>query len=193
MSEPTDMEPMEFTFDDNFENLSDLNRSAWHALLGMSATWERDVIALLRSDEPIHSWVRSALADAIAKENPTGVQLKMSGHKSLRDEVAGIDARVKWVTIGEWIDGTIKTRKTRKVATEMASKHFGLSFEGCDKALDYSRRYRKWRAGLPADHPFLAILSEAGIAKMFHSCEDSFPLDGPDGLERAAEMVRDFL
>jgi hypothetical protein len=190
MSGTDDAAPVTGTPSDNLDNLSDLNTAAWHALMGMSVNWENDIIELLESDEPIHHWVRATLANLIAGKSELGLTLKMSGHKSLRDATNAVQSRRHWVRIGNWIASMTDGGSTRHKAIESASNVHGQSWELCDKAYDYRNRYRRWRDALTDDHPFFECLSEDGIENMFHQMiQRNQPLDGPDGLELAREII----
>ncbi len=155
---------------DGDSDLSDLNENAWKAALGFSERWDQALIDLLRSDEPIHPWVRKALADAIQGKNTSGVRLKMTGIKEMRSAAAAVETRLLWVRIGEWIEKEIQGGKTRASAIEAASIRFPRGDKSCDQALDYYRRYRRWRESLGANHPFWG-LSEGSIQRKFHILE----------------------
>ncbi len=186
--------PVTGTRSDDIDNLSELNASAWHATMGMSESWENDLIKLLQSEEPIHHWVRSSLAALIAGKSDLGLRLKMTGHKALRDGTVAIKSRRNWVRIGNLIADLREGGLTREAAVEKASWVYSQSVELCDSAIDYRNRYKKWRDGLADEHPFFEYLSEDGIENAFHQMIHwETPLDTPDGLEKARRYIAEAL
>ncbi|MEN9924145.1 MAG: hypothetical protein RL268_271 [Pseudomonadota bacterium] len=179
---------------DDISDLSELNGKAWHAALGMSERWDQDLIDLLRSDEPIHRWVRDALADAIEGKNALGVRITMSGNKAIRDGTAAVETRKRWVQIGEWIGREIGKGRTRVAAIEAAASYFCKGEKACDKAYDYYRRYRRWRDALDiASDPLFSRMSEAGIENMFHvQVHYGTPPDEGDWGKQRSDIMKEF-
>jgi len=151
------------------DNDTELNRRAFFALRGFSADWSKDLIALLRSSEPIHPVVRETLADALESGTPDGTRLELTGNKKNADLFKGIDSRYKWMEIGEFIEDLIKGGKKKKDALPVAVDKFAASREKCDAALTYYRRTKRWLATATVPPAFAQFINH-GMREHIPSC-----------------------
>ncbi|MFB0613889.1 hypothetical protein [Aurantiacibacter poecillastricola] len=153
---------------ERFEEESPFNRRAFFALRGFTADWRKDLVSLLRSEEPIHPAVREVMAEAIESETVDGTHLDLIGGGENIDRFRAVAAREKWVEIGEWVDVRIAEGMKRKDALPLAEAEFGASYEKCRDALTYSRRCRAYVAKVLAEPKVSPYLTGDMLANVFH-------------------------
>lgn len=150
---------------------------------GAAADWRNDLVAALRSVEPLSAEFREALAKAF-EGDLHGYRLELIGKgrakKARQDHVNKVMVRRHRLEFGEWIDGQIAAGVPAHLAIESASKlPGGLGQKSCEIALAYARRMRAWRSSLaPYSYPGLAG-NDAALDELFHSRDAAgAPLDG---------------
>ncbi|MEP0192038.1 MAG: hypothetical protein ABJP70_00220 [Erythrobacter sp.] len=153
--------------DDSEEWETPLNRQAFFALKNFSTDWRRDLVALLRSDDPIHPVVREVMAQAVEGETIDGTRLVLSGGGANADLRKGLEKRKRDLKVGAYMEALIAEGSTRETATEAASETFCVSFETCRAALTYSRNCEAW-----VEHSFNGqskqLLDRASLRSLFH-------------------------
>ena len=126
---------------------------AYFALQGASGAagnrgdWRNDVSAALRSNAPLSSEFREALAKAIDGDL-LGFRLELvadHGEKKRRQDIfGGVLVRREYMEIGQWMNEQIALGSTRAKAKRDAAVQFGASPEKCDKALIYYSKAMAW-------------------------------------------------
>ncbi len=140
------------------DNQEQLEIRAYFALQGLSGAagtkgdWRNDVTAALRSEAPLSSYFREALASAIDGsisnlEHNFRLELVADKKEKKRrqDWFGGEIDRRYWIEIGRWMTARISEGTTRTKAKEdAAAKKFNTSEATCDKAKIYYDRVMRW-------------------------------------------------
>lgn len=116
-----------------------LNLSAFRACMGYSATPERDLALLLRSNVPIHWAVIRALADALEGKSLLGCEVHFKSKNIKRAK--SHDARKLWFEVGTWMQ---KQSGAYDGVVGAAATHFNQGTKYCQKALTYARQVNAW-------------------------------------------------
>lgn len=128
-----------------------LNHLALGSLLGFAQDWQRDLVALLRSDAPIDWAVRNLLADAIEGQNFAGISMQMAGHQAQSKRLEGIYARRAWLAEGRAFASIIEASPSVELGAVAAAEATGKGDESyCRKRYYYAKNYAKWREGCPS-------------------------------------------
>lgn len=121
------------------------NMRALMALKGSSLSPQDDIIALLKSDEPINRLVRDRLIELLlGPEASGGMSLSLQGNKTQRDRTNAYASRHSWFEIGHWIDGLTSQGVLRAYAIEEVAMAITISEKKADKSLNYYRAARNW-------------------------------------------------
>lgn len=144
---------------------------------GKAGDWRNDVAAALRSDAPLSSEFREALASAIDGDLnglQLGFRLKLIANngekKSRQDQFGGVIVRREWMGVGQWMADKIASGSSRAVAITSASDAFAASREKCDAALVYFTRATRWLATIRNGHSELGkVMDDDGLTILFHA------------------------
>ena len=159
--------------------LDDLNQRAFTALQGLSTDRLNPVVELLRSNAPISSAVRSALADSIEGSAVLGVQLIPSGHEKLNRWREGWDARRNWFYLGSQVDPFVRNAPTVPDGFTDAEEHLGLKDSYCRKAYYYWKRCTDWKMAAKASDAPYSIMDDDALETEFHFCSLEQKTDNP--------------
>jgi len=127
------------------------------------------MVALLRSDVPIGSAFRQALADLIDGTSAFGARLDMKGHQPILKNMEGVQKRQKYTEIGRFI-----AKRYREIPANLAtpcfeaSEKYGESPENCQKQYYYHKRCYDWigRARVPGSR--YASMDDYRLEQIFH-------------------------
>jgi hypothetical protein len=154
---------------------------------GNKGDWRNDVTAALRSDAPLSTFFREALASAIDGDMSNfklGIRLELhadNGKKKCnQDYFSGKIIRREWMEIGDWMASKIENGSTRANAIIDAAKSFSSSKEKCDKALIYRNRVYNWLSKVKDSEDWegfekMGVCPETYMIEKFHSVEARKP------------------
>jgi hypothetical protein len=164
-----------------------LEHRAYFAMQGASGAagnkgdWRNDVTAALRSDAPLSTFFREALASAIDGDMSNfklGIRLELHADngkkKRNQDHFSGTIIRREWMEIGDWMASEIEKGSTRATAIIDAAKSFSSSKEKCDKALIYRDRVYNWLSTVEGDCRWkgfekMGVCPEFYMIELYHS------------------------
>lgn len=140
---------------------------------GKAGDWRNVVAAALRSDDPLSSVFREALASAIeGNMMGHGFRLELAadgGQKKRRQDQFGAHlARSEWMKIGQWMADQIDAGASRADAICGATKVFPASREKCDAALVYHSRATRWMTRIRASDSHLNTFEDDSLLALFH-------------------------
>ncbi len=120
----------------NHDESERLNDQARRALLGFSATPEKDLAQLLLTGAPIRQDIRKLLAQALTAETALGCNVRF--HR-VNSKAKAYQVRKEWYELGEWMEA-----QDPKSRFELAQDKWAKGVKYCEKALTFSRKVRAW-------------------------------------------------
>jgi hypothetical protein len=154
---------------------------------GNKGDWRKDVTAALRSDAPLSTFFREALASAIDGDMSNfglGIRLELHANngqkKRNQDYFSGVLTRRDWMQIGDWMASEIEKGSTRANAIINAATFFSSSKEKCDKALVYRDCVYKWLGTVEGDRRWksfekMGVCPETNMIELYHSSDARKP------------------
>ncbi|MBB3862223.1 hypothetical protein GGQ88_003521 [Novosphingobium hassiacum] len=177
----------------------DLNREAFRALMNARVDRENALIALLRSEVPIHWAVRRALADALSSKPVTlGSPLAFVGSNSTREKAKAFEKRKSWLQIAASVRATQKIAGTYENALTQAANKHNCSRESARDAVTYANRVNSWAKSVKLDGTIYGLYAQEELIERYINFDAGGETVPPnmtlaEAAERDAKHVVDLL
>lgn len=165
-----------------------LNQAAFNALMGTSADWRADLVALLRSDVPIGPAVRSQLAEAIGGKSE--ITLNLSGHQETLKRMEGLEARRKWMRDGELAASYVAQHSKVDDAFAAAADELGEDDPYWRRRYYYFKRCRDWMQSARREGKFYLTMDSDELETVWHvaSCNQKSDKPTPPSAEEFDDL-----